>query len=356
MTILVFPSTLQASVKFADEARGWNKQTVGAASLSAGANASHFDAWEQLPFIGDEKFFDELRLVVERHDIKSLFTPHAPTFHLLERELPSQIPQIALIGEGPFQKQMKSVQHWVAEGERAKAVIFRYGESAADYPVEFLAGTLMTAETIHGECSREKIFALCGIARSAPKGDVVEIGALYGKSSYVLNRLASYNNLGTTLCVDPWDLALTIQYDASRLIQQASQSWDWNVVHSGFLINMLGCGTAPLGYLRTTSSKAFNLYETATSITSAEFGTVPLSGQIAILHLDGNHDEAAVSEDYALWSRRLAPGGWIVFDDYHWPHGDGPRKVADSAIKQLGQQVQKHFVAGGAMFIKLAMS
>jgi hypothetical protein len=43
-----------------------------------------------------------------------------------------------------------------------------------------------------------------------------------------------------------------------------------------------------------------------------------------------------------------------VFDDYEWAHGDGPRRVADRALAQLGDDVARHFVAGGAMFMKLA--
>ena len=92
MSILVFPSTLDASVKFAREARRWGKTTVGASSVPNNASASDYDSWEKLPFIGDADFFDELKKVVSIHGIESLFTPHAPTFHLLEKKLSLLVP------------------------------------------------------------------------------------------------------------------------------------------------------------------------------------------------------------------------------------------------------------------------
>ena len=77
-------------------------------------------------------------------------------------------------------------------------------------------------------------------------------------------------------------------------------------------------------------------------------------GAISVLHLDGNHDEAAVAQDFKQWGSLVVPGGWVIFDDYNWPHGDGPRKVADRAIAEYGDRVSRRFVAGGAMFVNLA--
>jgi hypothetical protein len=50
----------------------------------------------------------------------------------------------------------------------------------------------------------------------------------------------------------------------------------------------------------------------------------------------------------------MLAGGWIIFDDYNWPHGDGPRNVADRALRQFGSRIHRRFVAGGAMFMNLA--
>lgn len=354
MTILVFPSALSAAATFAAEARQWGRLTVGASSIEVDPNAGLFDAWEPLPFIGDDGFIDALEALVERRQITTLFTPHAPTFHLLEQILPARLPDLTLWGSGPFERQMDKVRSALDEGHAAVAAASAYGQTPCLLPTAVLGGLLTQAETIHGECAREKMLAICGIIPSAPKGDLVEIGALFGKSSYVLNHVAAWCGIGATLCVDPWDLGLSIQTDAPTHIQQTSGRWDWEVVYQGFLVAMSGCATQPFNYLRMTSAEAATLYATEREVRSAEFGAMQTTGAIAVLHLDGNHDEAAVAQDFALWGPHVLPGGWIIFDDYHWPHGDGPRRVADRAIADYGPRVSRHFVAGGAMFVQLA--
>jgi hypothetical protein len=354
MTILVFPSALGASATFAAEAQQWGRRTVGASSLDADPNAGHFDAWERLPFIGEADFIDALKALVERHQITTLFTPHAPTFHLLEQVIPDRLPGLTLWGSGPFERQMDRVRAALAEGQAAVAAASAYGHRPCPLPAALLGGLLAQAETIHGECAREKMLALCGVVPGAPRGDVVEIGALFGKSSYVLNRVAAWCGVGATVCVDPWDLGLSVQTDAPTHIQQASSGWDWEVVYQGFLLAMSGCAAQPFNYLRMTSSEAATLYGREREVRSPEFGVMRTAGSIAVLHLDGNHDEAAVAQDFALWGPHVLPGGWIIFDDYNWPHGDGPRRVADRAIADYGPRAVRHFVAGGAMFLQLA--
>lgn len=354
MTILVFPSALEAAARFAGEARWWGRRVIGASSLESDPNAAAFDAWARLPFIGDPGFFEALNQLVAQHGVTHVFTPHAPTYHLLERELARHAPDLALMGPGPFQRQMNRVAAVLADGAAGLSRLADYGERPTPFTAETLGGLLAQVETIHGECSREKILAICGILPSAPTGDIVEIGALFGKSSYVLNRVASWCGTGATLCVDPWDLGMSVQTDAPAHIREASGGWDWELVYKGFLVAMAGCASAPFNYLRMSSEDARRAYDGARSVSSPEFGETPLAGRISVLHLDGNHDEAAVAQDFALWSPRVTPGGWIIFDDYHWPHGDGPRKVADRAIAAYGPAARRHFVAGGAMFVNLA--
>lgn len=352
MTILVFPSALEAAGRFAREARQWGQRVVGASSLEADPNAALFDTWARLPYIGDDGFFDALANLARREGITALYTPHAPTFHLLEPVLAARVPGLELMGPGPFKRQMDRVTGALDDARAAMATVERYAGGPSPLPAALLAAVLAQVETIHGECSREKVLALCGAVPTAPKGDIVEIGALFGKSSYVLNRVAAAQAIGATLCVDPWDLGLSVQTDAPVHIQEASGGWDWEVVHQGFLVAMLGCAAPPFNYLRMTSAEARARYAEG-SVASPEFGSTALVGRIAVLHLDGNHDEAAVAEDYALWGPLVVPRGWIIFDDYHWPHGDGPRVVADRAIAALGPKVARRFVGGGAMFVQL---
>lgn len=353
MAILVFPSCLESSVKFASEAKRWNGRVIGASSLDLDSYAAEYDAWEKLPFIGEPAFLDALEVIVERHAVSSVFTPHAPTYSFLETQLPSRLPNLKLVGDGPFKMEMNRVSGLLRQGEIDLVAVARHSFVRDQLPVQFLAGLMACTEALHGECSREKVIGLCAAASLTPKGDVVEIGSLYGKSTYVLNRLATYFGIGATLAVDPWRLDLTIQHDAPRAIQDASRGWDWETVYQGFLINMLAHGAPPLNYIRAPSAEAHIVYTSGQPVISREFGITMLHGSIAMLHIDGNHDEVAVAEDFELWSRRLEPGGWVVFDDYNWPHGDGPRRVADRAVSAYGSRLTRRFLAGGALFIRV---
>jgi hypothetical protein len=354
MMMLVFPSALEEAAQFADEARSRGARIMGASSLDTDPNAARFDAWARLPFIGDDRFFDALARLVAQHGIEAVYTPHAPTFHLLEQQLPIRLPTLRLIGDGPFKRQMRKVESSLEEARKSQALIDEFAGGSAGFPAIILAGLLAQVDRLYGECSRQKILALCAIASTAPRGDIVEIGCLYGKSSYVLNRLGAHFGIGTTLAVDAWNLELSVQHDASVNIQTASGGWDWEVVYQGFLVNLVGCSAPPFNYLRATSTAAHRLYQHSRTVSSPEFGTTPLAGQIAVLHIDGNHDESAVEEDFRLWSPHLVDGGWIVFDDYHWPHGAGPRLVADRALLHYGRRVARHFIGGGAMFMKIS--
>lgn len=353
MTILVFPSSIEAAARFADDARHWGRRVVGASSLDTDPFASRYDAWERLPLIDDETFFDALGALVARQDIQSIFTPHAPSFNFLESELPSRLPQIAVIGEGPYRTHVKQVQLALEKAQGDRTAIAALGITSEPLPVQFVAGLLGQMDRLYGQCSREKALAVCAIMPSAVKGDVVEIGCMFGKSAYLFNRLASHCGVGTTLAIDPWNLELSIQHEAPLNIQDASRKWNWDVVHQGFLINMLACTGQPFNYMRAASADAYARYCAEREVVSAEFGATALAGSISVLHIDGNHDEAAVAQDFQLWSRRMASGAWVIFDDYDWLHGDGPRKVADRAVRAYGARVRRRFVAGGALFLQV---
>jgi SAM-dependent methyltransferase len=353
MTILVFPSCLEAAVRFADEAHRWRQRVVGASSLDVDPYALRYDAWEKLPYIGEDGFFGALSALVRRQNIDSIFTPHAPSFNLLEAKLPSLLPHVAILGEGPYKTHVKQIENALAQAEHDLMEIAGFGIAAGPLPIQFIAGLLLQMDRFYGQCAREKALAICAIMPSAVKGDVIEIGSLFGKSTYIFNRLASYCGVGGTLAIDPWRLEVSIQHDAAPNIQDAPRKWNWEMVYQGFLVNMLGCACPPFNYMKTTSADAYARYSANPEVTTPEFGSTIFGGSIAVLHIDGNHDEVAVAEDFNLWSKRLAPGAWVVFDDYNWPHGDGPRKVADRAVSEFGDRVQRRFLAGGAFFMQI---
>lgn len=58
--------------------------------------------------------------------------------------------------------------------------------------------------------------------------------------------------------------------------------------------------------------------------------------------------------DAQAWTPHVKPGGWIVFDDYVWAFGDGPRRVGDAFLADDIWRIDLSFVTGAALFVRLA--
>ena len=194
------------------------------------------------------------------------------------------------------------------------------------------------------------------IFATAPKGDVVEIGVLTGCSASVLEMMASRYDTGPVLAVDPWSYANSVQEESPRDLQEMVDVWDATVPFETFLTQLLPIARrGAFNYLPLTSRDAYGRWSGDQAVVrSAEFGETRYAGRIAVLHIDGNHDYAAVSEDVALWLPHLLPGGWVILDDYFWLHGDGPRRVGDAFLTIRAAEVARAFVCGSALFVRLS--
>ena len=208
-------------------------------------------------------------------------------------------------------------------------------------PVE-RAGLIRLVDAIPGGCGEATMIAVMEAMRHAPKGDVVEIGAGWGRSAALLVWLARRYQVGPVLCIDPW-LNDTLVKGAPRADEALAI----------FEINLSPIADGRLNYLRARSADAARAYGEALTVTTDAFGTTVYQGEIAFLHIDGAHAEAEVARDCELWSPRVAPGGWIHFDDYDWAHGDGPRRVADAFLARESGRIAAQFQAGPGLFVQL---
>lgn len=353
MSTLVFPSSIRSALIFTRGARGRGEGVVGASSLEADPYKAQFDAWAWLPYIHDENFLDRLRELVAAHGITQIYTPHLPSHHFLSKRLDQLPAGIRLLGGGPVEEQTARVKDLRALGEQLGPRVQAYAEGKSPLSNLFLASLLSWSDQIYGECAEEKIVALCGIFASAPKGDVVEIGSSFGKSAFVLSRLAAAHRVGATLAIDPWDMEISIQHDSPADIQELADQWDWSVVFDAFRLNTMAMTAPPFNYLPVPSHVAWEQYATGLPVESAEYGCTEYTGKISVLHIDGNHDEVAVQQDFDLWTQQIVPGAWVIFDDYVWAHGNGPRVVGDAAVAAWGSRVRRHFVAGAAYFVQV---
>ena len=214
-----------------------------------------------------------------------------------------------------------------------------------------IAALFRHAETIPGMCDHEKIKALCDIFRHSRAGDVVEIGSWWGKSAFVLSRLAAYYDVGKLLCVDPWSKEHLSQRDEKGLLDRVTVNA--NEALTVFLLNLLPYANGRVNYLRLPSVDAAAEYRLKRNVVSEVFGTTAYSARIAVLHVDGNHNYESARSDVEAWAGLMVPGGWLIIDDYVWPYGDGPQRVGDEFLDRRRDSISCAFVQGSALFIQV---
>lgn len=136
---------------------------------------------------------------------------------------------------------------------------------------------------------------------------VVEIGVYRGRILLPL-AVAMARQGGQAVGIDPYSADEAVQTDDhGRGIDLAAWAHgvDWEGLHRSVLEGIDRHGLRDhCRLVRATSVDA-----------AAEFA--PAS--IDLLHVDGNHDRAAVERDVALYLPKVRPGGFVVLDDASWP-------------------------------------
>lgn len=350
---LIFPATNRAARDYFEAAQRRGERVIVASSVQDAEAASVYGNVVHLPYIYDAGFAEHFLGLVEAQNIGRVYSPVASAYAFLAAFIAAQGLVLELVGASPIRQQVESYMALHARAKRAQTFVERCAEGRSSLSVLDIAAIYHQADCIYGESSDDKISTMIAIFADAPRGDVVEIGALMGKSTFVLTYLARYYGTGSVLAVDSWSADSAVQKDSPRMIQTTLvNEWDHEVLHEAFIINLLPIATRGFNYLHMESERAFGLYYEGGRIFTSHFGEVSYSGEIAVIHIDGNHDFRHVSKDCELWLSRLAPGGWAILDDYLWAHGDGPRRVGDTLLRERCEKIERAFVCGKALFLK----
>ena len=351
-TTLIFPAVTPEAIDYAGKCRREGRRVVGAASVTA--DTTGYDHWVSLPGIGEDSFSTAFIDLIGQEGISHLFAPVASVWLFLERFIRERNLPLILVNESPFTAQARQYAELLRTADRLQPFERALAQGASRLGREAIASILRQARLIYGESNEDKLTALMGIFASAPKGDVVEIGSLMGRTAAVLRLLAETYEIGPVLTVDPWAGDAAVQKDSPEYIQDMAFVWPKNSLPDGFRINMLGMGNRNFAHLRLPSAQAFPLYASGQHFSDADFPGFTPCGRISVIHIDANHDYAAVKEDIDLWGTLLAPGAWLVFDDYVWMHGDGPRRVGDDFLVRNFDGIELAFCCGKALFCKLS--
>ncbi|MEQ1881688.1 MAG: class I SAM-dependent methyltransferase [Burkholderiales bacterium] len=355
--VLIFPSGAPRSLEYLQKCRRDGQAVIGASSLSHDVSREEYPAWFHLPYVTDPQFDDALTKAIATFGIVGIFSPNPVVWDHLSRELARLAPGVLLVNESPINVELSGyraardqARSWLAAPlPVATAMVVKPSMSEIE-----LAALFRHAVLIPGMCDHEKIFALNEIARRSTAGDIVEIGSWWGKSAFVLARLAICYDIGNLLCVDPWSNHHLAQHDGKSVVDRVSAQVDAEEALKIFEINLLPYSEKHVNYLRMPSEDAVQHYREHLSATTTSFGTTKYRGRIAILHIDGNHSYAAAKSDVASWSGFVADGGWIIVDDYIWPYGDGPKRAGDEFLAEHRERISVAFVMGSALFIQLS--
>ncbi|BBB68297.1 hypothetical protein UNDYM_4044 [Undibacterium sp. YM2] len=356
-TILIFPAGMPQAVAFMQSRKNDTDRLIGASSLALDpARQAYGDSdWLHLPFVNHADFDQALSSAIQEQGITSIYTPHAVVWDYLNRLLPTLAPAVSLLNTTPANTELDAFRvatQWARAVLEQPIAVAAQTSIKPDLPLLSMAALYRHVQDIPGMCDHEKLRALYEIARSCPAGDVVEIGSWWGKSAFILGHLAQSFGLGNVLCIDPWSETGIVSEGADSLVEAAFTHFSAEEAFGVFLVNLLPYSQGRLNYLRMPSLDGASYYASHDSVNNTMFGNTSYSGQIALLHIDGNHSEDSARADVAAWCPLVAPGGWIVIDDYSWPFGDGPRRAADAYLANYQAEIATAFFMGGALFIQ----
>lgn len=350
---LIFPCCVPAAAQYAEAATQRGEKIVASSSLAFDETAKNFETWFRLPSVNDMDFAERLAEAVGKFDIERIYSPVLMAWVVLNRLAEEKRLSVPVIGEMPIKRYTREHRQLMAAAAARHEFIASISSGRSRLTLPEVAAILKLSGGIYGESNETKIAAVMAIFADAPRGDIVEIGVLTGRSAAVLLMMSRHHAIGNLLVVDPWSPSEAIQHDSPLDIQGIVDAWQPGVAFESFLVALLPfAGNQDLNYLAQPSNRAHAVWLGERKVVSPEFGEVRYSSSIAVLHIDGNHDYASVSEDCALWLPHLVPGGWLILDDYVWLHGDGPQRVGNELLEKRANEIQRAFTCGKALFVK----
>lgn len=354
--ILIFPAGVPRSLEYLERCKRDGQAVIGSSSLAYDVSKSQYPEWAFLPYVNDPGFQQALQDLITERGIAGIYTPNPVVWSYLDNVLKQMQPPVTLVNASPVHDEMSGYRAAVAQARKTLStplsIAAATGGKAALSELE-LATLFRHGNVIPGMCDNQKVSALYEIARHSVQGDVVEIGSAWGKSAFILARLARLYQIGKTLCIDPWHSEYLVQNDDGGLVDGCIDEYDFDEALRVFEMNLLPYSANDINYLRLPSVAAEQQYATKTPVNSPSFGSTVYAGGVALLHIDGNHAYEAVQSDITAWSPHVVPGGWIVLDDYIWPYGDGPRRAGDAFLAQHSEHINCSFIMGTALFMQL---
>lgn len=351
--VLVFPVTTPDAREFLAQCQREGRRALAAGITAEPPPGVRDVAYRQLPSIHADSFPGAFEALVEAEGVGAVYAAVASVHAGLVRLIATGKTSVRLVNDPPIRRQVRLLD----EREALAASLRPLERAIADGlpglgEIELLAYFAATMG-IYGESGPTKLAALAGIAASAVKGDVVEIGCLMGRSTAALRLLARHFGIGPVITVDPWSRVHALQTETPAVVQvDMIDQWDYDQLARAFFTHQMALGTTDFAHMRMPSADGFDRYAAAETLDTPGFHPVQPGGRIALLHIDGNHDFVECARDWSMWGRYLGAGSWLILDDYVWAHGDGPRRVGDALLRAEADRIDRAFVCDQALFVR----
>ncbi len=349
-TILIFPATTIEAQRFALLRRRAGWRVVGAASVPPGGARVVYDEWLNLPFVHNNDFVVALSEAIAIFDVQAIYSSHEVVAEHLRRVLPSLNPNLTLETKQSHDGDIV-LDRLVKEAYEAHVSLFAHVDATLRINADVHRAVLGRAVEMRGESGLNKLSAILAIMADCPHGDVVEIGSFAGRSAFVLGWAARRYGVGHTLCIDPWTVEDALQTDTSSVLQDVTRCLDFEAVRQEFLTNLVPTFFETLNYRRDRADIVGGEYGPGYTVGPTEFGCTRYVGEVAVLHVDGNHDHDAAFTDLAIWVPKVAHRGIIIVDDYDWSFGDGPKRAADEVLRRT-DEFETIAMVNGALFLR----
>lgn len=347
--ILIFPSSTMEARRFRALCAAAGRPCIGASAIAGDAAAEGYARWVELPRVFEPDFAARFERAIADLGVTQIFAPNSLVHARLTALIAERGWPLVLLGPEPETARIAVAADLHARADAAPASRMACATARPALTQLERVALLRGAAAVFGQCDDNKIFLLADLARTAPAGDVVEIGSAWGRSAFALFWLARRYGLGAGLSVDPWRTETAHQSEAPDSNQYGIKSDD---IFVEYRMHMRMGFEGGINYIRAPSSDALAVYRQSPEITTEDFGVTAYEGRIGLLHIDGNHDFDCVMADLDGWGALVKPGGWIVLDDYVWSFADGPKRAGDRICAARAAEIAQSFVDGVSLCIQ----
>jgi predicted O-methyltransferase YrrM len=158
-----------------------------------------------------------------------------------------------------------------------------------------------------GGCSEAKADRIAELIIGSGATTAVDIGVYRGRSFLPMAAALQWLGSGTAYGIDPYSAAAAHQTDdheVGDILVPWADEQDWDAIGAQVQAQIDHKALSPFAQLvRETSRDAASRFA---------------ARSLDLIHIDGNHDRAAVELDYELYRPRVRPGEFIVLDDISW--------------------------------------